>query len=725
MAVIGITFLLTLVFIGVLGGKSVLIFFAIGAVSFVVTISIKSLRQEAVFPSAFLAVMSACLLFLAQTQFEYIPQKQLAGQTISIVGTVVENQGKSSTGAYRYLIKTTNVNGNDAKMKIRLSSKSLSDAEYNDTVKIKNASVYELGNDNDTKQYYKSMGVYIGAYTYEEIELLKPDKKAFYSIFVDMQDYIKDTILQLLPKDEGAVLIAMQTGSTKLMSDEAYKDFKQTGVTHLFAVSGLNTSIWSMLAYQLLRSAGVRRKKSALVSSGFVFAIMALAAFTPSVMRAGLMMLIFFAGKLIGREPDSINSLGTAALLITAVNPFSAMNIGLLLSFSATLGILLTSQPISNYIKSKTQKIKSDLLKKVVSAGADIIAITLCATIFTMPILIINFKAFSLISPIANILTVDIASFAMILAGVGVMISAIPIISIIKMPIFFVCGLIAKFMLWVTHLLAKLPYAYVSLHNDYIIPWIIATLILVAVAILIKGDTKKNIRITALLSLNILLCVILSDTISNKGITKIEVADVGNGSSIIINRENNSAVIGCSGGFSAPYEIEDALFRNNTKKVDLLVVTDSEEASSGCAEQIKASYSVATIVKKKEDNNLNTKITLWDDVKIYCNSQKLSSFATLKVGELKVLITFMPSTDITIIPKEFLSADVLICQAKVPLGLEYGNFGIIIVSDEKEMAQKTIEKINVNGGNAVATGGGSIEIKTRGGKEFSARRNES
>lgn len=723
MAVIGITFLLTLVLIGITGGYSAIIFLAVSVVGFILTISIKSLRQAAVFPSAFLAVMSACLLFLAQTYFEYIPQIQLSGKTVSIEGRVTETLGKSSSGANRYIIETSRIGDKEEKIKLRLSSKKLPNAEYYDKIIIKNATLYELGNDSDSKQYYKSTGVYLGAYTYEEIGLEKATKKPIYSIFISMRNYIDRTISQLLPKDEGAVLIAMQTGDTKLMSDEAYKAFKETGVTHLFAVSGMNTSLWSMLAYKLLRGSGAGRKKSVLISSAFVIGVMALAAFTPSVVRAGIMMLIFFAGKLMGREPDSLNSLGTAALLITIINPFSAMNLGLLLSFSATLGILLLFEPMSQYIKTKTQKIKNMASRKIMDIIAEVTAMTICATVFTLPILIISFEAVSLISPIANLLTVSISSFAMILSGVGVILSAIPFISVFKMPIFFICGLIAKFMLWVTQGLAKLPLSYVSLNNDYIIPWIIATVLLIAVALILKGDTKKNMRITALLSLNILLVAILADKVLNKGITKIEVADVGNGSAVIMSRENHSAVFGCGGDYFAPYNIDDILFSNNTRQIDLFMIPTQEETENSAREQIEKSYAVITTVEKEKNSDINTQITMWYDVKIYCNSDGNSSFATIKAGKLKVLITFSPATDTKKIPSEFLSADVLICRAKVPQGLEYGRFGIIIISDESETAQKTVAIINQNGGNAIATGGGTVEIKTRGEKEFSARRN--
>ncbi|NCC87551.1 MAG: ComEC/Rec2 family competence protein [Clostridia bacterium] len=723
MAVIGISFLFTLVIIGKTGEHFAVIFLAISALAFIPAISIKSLRQASVLPSACLAVASACLLFILQTQYEYKPQLSFVGENVSVEGTVLENQGKTDSGSYRYIIKTSKVNGKDYKMKIRLSSTQLADAEYYDNISIKNATIYELGNDSSIKLYYKSTGVYIGAYTTEEIEHTKTQDKPFYYIFISLREYIKDTISGLLPNDEGAVLIAMLIGDTDSISDEAYKRFKESGVMHLFAVSGLHTSMWSMFIYQGLRNAGVRRKKSAAAASLFVLGFMALAAFTPSVMRAGIMMLVFFSGKLLGREPDSLNSLGTAALFVTVCNPFCASNLGLLLSFSATLGILLLLKPISSKIKIKTNGIKNQKLKNLVKVGVEITAITISATIFTFPVVLFSFGAVSFVSPITNLLITNVAGLAMLLSGIGVLLSAIPFISVIKMPIFFVCGLFAKFMLWCTKMLGNLPFAYVSLHNDYIIPWMIATFLLIAIAIILKGDIKKNLRVATLLALNILLCAVLFDKFINRGITKIDVADVGNGTSVILSRENHSAIIGCGGDYFAQWNIEDLLFQNNSNQIDLLVIPRENETESSAKDGIFKSYTVVSKIEKSSSKAMDSCITLWNDVEIYCSSNELSSFSTVEIGDFKILITFIPTLNTGEISQEFLNADVLVCRAKVPQGLDYNQFGIIIISDEPERAQETVQIINQNGGNAVATGGSSIEIKTRGGSDFSARRN--
>ena len=360
---------------------------------------------------------------------------------------------------------------------------------------------------------------------------------------------------------------------------------------------------------------------------------------------------------------------------------------------------------------------------KLLRVGAEITVMTLSATIFTFPVILLSFGAVSFVSPLTNLLITNVAGMAMLLSGIGVLLCAIPFISVIKMPIFFVCGLLAKFMLWCTKMLGNLPFAYVSLHNDYIIPWTIATFLLIAIAIILKGDIKKNLRVATLLALNILLCVVLFDKFINRDITKIDVVDVGNGTSVILNRENHSAIIGCGGGYFAQWNIEDLLFQNNSSQIDLLVIPRESETESSAKDGILKSYTVINKIEKPSSQSIDSCITFWNDVEIYCRSNEISSFSTVEIGDFKILITFIPTLNVGEIPQEFLNADVLVCRAKVPQGLDYNQFGIIIISDESGRAQETVQNINQHGGNAVATGGSSIEIKTRGGSDFLARRN--
>ena len=80
---------------------------------------------------------------------------------------------------------------------------------------------------------------------------------------------------------------------------------------------------------------------------------MAITGFTPSVVRSGVMITLTYCAMIFLRKSDGLNSLGFSGLVLTLFNPYTVADVGMLLSFSATLGILMWSKPISNYIVIK------------------------------------------------------------------------------------------------------------------------------------------------------------------------------------------------------------------------------------------------------------------------------------------------------------------------------------------------------------------------------------
>ena len=94
--------------------------------------------------------------------------------------------------------------------------------------------------------------------------------------------------------------------------------------------------------------------KNRFIITGFttftVIAFMAVTGFAHSVVRAGIMMIIVSFASSNLRIADSLNNLGFAAIVLTAFNPYAVADIGMLLSFSATTGIILWSRPIERSV---------------------------------------------------------------------------------------------------------------------------------------------------------------------------------------------------------------------------------------------------------------------------------------------------------------------------------------------------------------------------------------
>ena len=134
-------------------------------------------------------------------------------------------------------------------------------------------------------------------------------------------------------------------------------------LTPLFAVSGFHLSLWTAMIFTFTEHLrGRMRLFGNLGALLFVIFFMALTGFTPSVMRAGAMMLIFILSKIINQQADSLNSLCLALTVLLLTNPFLASSISLQLSFFATLGIISFASPLNELSIRLKRKIKPKII---------------------------------------------------------------------------------------------------------------------------------------------------------------------------------------------------------------------------------------------------------------------------------------------------------------------------------------------------------------------------
>ncbi len=160
------------------------------------------------------------------------------------------------------------------------------------------------------------------------------------------------------------------------------------------------------------------------------------------------MALSINAGKMLGRKGSSIRLLVFVAFLILAFNPLLLLyDAGFQLSFLASAGIIYFKNPIER------------ILKRIPFKG--ILAMTLSAQIFTLPILIYNFGRVSLVAPLSNVLVVPILPFVMVLAFLVALTSLLSFS--LALFLSFPCQIILSYLMGVMDFLAKQPWAFKTL----------------------------------------------------------------------------------------------------------------------------------------------------------------------------------------------------------------------------------------------------------------------
>ena len=308
--------------------------------------------------------------------------------------------------------------------KILVTASRYPEYQYGDKLKIVgNPKTPQEFEDFNYKDYLAKDGIYSVMY-WPEIKLIgKNQGNPLYAKTLIFKNKLRESIYQNLSPPESLILGAIILGDKKNISQEWKDKLNRAGLRHLTAVSGMHVAILTSLLMALLISLGLFRQQA------FYFAIILIALFIimtglqSSAIRAGIMGGLFLTAQHLGRKNLSSRAIVFAAAIMLIQNPLLLrLDVGFQLSFLAMLGIIYLSPIFQKYL-------------------GNILAMTISAQIFTLPILIYNFGYLSLVAPITNVLIVPFLPFLM---GLGF---AFALVGTVFQSLGWIISLPAKFLL--------------------------------------------------------------------------------------------------------------------------------------------------------------------------------------------------------------------------------------------------------------------------------------
>lgn len=214
-----------------------------------------------------------------------------------------------------------------------------------------------------------------------------------------------------LPAEEASFLAGITLGARESFSKELQNDLKQSGTTHLVALSGYNIAVvaatLSFLGFWL----------TAAVIIFFVLMTGAAA----SVVRAAIMGIIILLAQKSERRYSVRNSIAVAAFLMVLWDPrVLVFDIGFQLSFAALLGIVYVAPALKNVFRIESAGLLS---------WKENIIMTVAAQLAVLPLLLGYFGSVSVTSVFANILVVGAMPLTMalgfLLGGSGLFFSTL------------------------------------------------------------------------------------------------------------------------------------------------------------------------------------------------------------------------------------------------------------------------------------------------------------
>ncbi len=425
--------------------------------------------------------------------------------------------------------------------------------------------------DSDDVTHFNARGVYALLYGREDVRLSAGDGDALRWLPQREGKAFREKVAAIWddPRVSG-FLTAELTGDKSAMDDGDYLAMQETGLAHLFAVSGLHCAfLVTLLALLISR----RQRLLCAVTIPLLLFYMVMVGMSPSVVRACIMQIFLLIAPLFRRGSDPLTSLAAALLVILLCNPFAAASVSLQLSFSATLGMVLLSprlyKLLTGWYKGKCRPLRTALCFVAANLSA-----TLSAVVFTAPLTAWYFRIFVLVAPLSSLLAVPAAGWSFMAAFVTVLLGFVwlPLASLLG----WISWALVRYILWIANGMMSWRYHAVYFTNPYLIYWLLFLYAAFIGCAATPDGKRKYLLASALSVLTLTAAIWVNRQDYQYGVLTALTLDVGQGESVILTSGGETALVDCgsSNSYKDPGGLAaDTLHSMGVRELSAVVVT--------------------------------------------------------------------------------------------------------------------------------------------------------
>lgn len=496
-----------------------------------------NLKDKIIIPVICFSVILGSLTFICYNNTKILPFEQYNYSEAIVSGKVNDIPVSVTDTTIKFTLKSDAINEDTVNTKITVYAprKYLKIINPFDYITIEDAFLmlpYDDSGNLNASSF--SDGVVLEADA-TEIEVLWECTKTPYYYCLKLRQNLTEKINQYLHPNEAGFLNGMLFGDKSQLQNDTLSDFRAGGIAHLLAVSGLHTSMWCGFLIAFLSLFKIKEKIINFICIMFLCAFCIISAFTPSVLRASLMMLLVLLAPFFSRRQDSLNSLGFAITVLLLANPYIILSVSFQLSVCATFGVLLSEIPTELLFRKKI-KFSNKILSAFVLYIASNLLISALAGIFTAPVSAYYFAVFSLVSPITNLLCVKIAFWGMMTGFIGAILSFIPVFRIktIVIYIFKAASFLLNTVMKIADFTTSFKFATIPIHKETLASgFAILTISILLIFLLYKKHKPHLIKITAVLSCASIVLFTFAP-LTNRFGTTLTIYNVGNGISFTV-----------------------------------------------------------------------------------------------------------------------------------------------------------------------------------------------
>ena len=411
------------------------------------------------------------------------------------------------------------------------------------------------------------------------------DGNFIYDFIYKLNNLLNNTVYTHAFSNSAPMISSVLLGNRVDLPEETVDNFIKTGVMHFIAISGFNVGILVFTILLPLRLLGINRILSTIVIMVVVILYAFLTGLNPPVLRASIMVIVFYISYLVYRQWDITSAIFTGIFVILLRNPADLFNVGFQLTVLATMGIIYGTTRIEallfktvlfvEKLQVKSERGRLHFLKVYMRKS---LCVSLAAWLSTFPI---TAYYFHILTPFLPIVNIAVFPFFWIIIVCG----------IVLLTVGTICPPLATASAWLASntdivleslvsLLTSIPcsYFYIIGPSKIELYFYYLFLLLILYRNYFSLELAK-IVIWGLITANVFVFINMF-RFHNNSLT-ITCLDVGHGSAVFIQFPNRKNILYDAGSWQkfdvGKYIVSPFLWNKNIKTIDNLILSHEHE----------------------------------------------------------------------------------------------------------------------------------------------------
>ena len=298
-----------------------------------------------------------------------------------------------------------------------------------------------------------------------------------------------------------------------------------------------------------------------------IIALIALANYPISALRAAIMLDIMYSARLFRRQSDPLNSLAVAVLILSIPDPYCVYNAGFMLSIAGTAGIAVFAPYMTKEMERETvpQRLKIALVTSI------------CTTLPVFPLCMHYFDETSLVSPFANILLLPMCTAAMVLG-------LLHLLSFGLLPVLPTAAGIIKIIFIISDGIASVPIFHTSDDSGLLGGLLIISAALVIGVHIFRRDRRTLALMTAGAMLLFTVTSAAAGTVRRRAF-RAAVLGSGSNAAVVVTHGEHADIVDLSGHYRSAEYVRRYMTVNGIAAADTVLLTKNVQSGYSAYEK--------------------------------------------------------------------------------------------------------------------------------------------